>query len=170
MGLSVQEGTLWSPWASGMQELWFQQLFHELPILSGLVRPENFLPLVATWWTERVNKGRDCAAPLPILPHSPTAAGGHLSCAWTGREGRWILCNLLCRWVRPIWQPPQGSLHAFHSSLPTHCHSTPLLDPDVQVKSKRKGELTAPADTHCSPYICLQPVVTIFICSFVNYF
>lgn len=33
---------------------------------SSIIRPDNFLHLVATWWTERVNNGCDCAAPLTI--------------------------------------------------------------------------------------------------------
>lgn len=39
---------------------------------SNTVRPDNFLHLVATWWRESMNNGCDCAAPLIILPHSPT--------------------------------------------------------------------------------------------------
>lgn len=63
---------------------------------SNTVRLGQFLHLGATWWTERVNKGCDCAAPLTILPYSPTLSGGHLSYAWASRERRWVLCILLC--------------------------------------------------------------------------
>ena len=45
-----------------------------------------------------------------------------------------------------------------------------LLDPDFLVEGIGKREFTAPVDAHCTPYICLKPVVTVFICSFVNYF
>lgn len=140
---------------------------------SNTVRPDKFLHLVATRWTERVNNGCDCAAPLTILPHSPTLAGGHLSCAWTSREGRWVLCILLCMSCQ-VGETHLTALTGLFAGIPflspTLSHSTALLDPDVQVKSMRKGEFTAPADSHCSLYICLQPVVIIFICSFVNYF
>lgn len=112
-----------------------------------------------TYWP--LGGQREWTMDVTVLPHWQSCpALQHLlenTSAMPGPAEREGECSASCsahpaRWGRPIWQPSQGSLQAFHSSLPTLSHSTTLLEPEVQVKSIRKEEFTAPAVIALSIY------------------
>ena len=60
---------------------------------------------------------------VSVTPCSPTRVGGHFSRAWASTEGRSVLCIMFCQ----VEEPQLMRLHAFHSSLPTRCHSITFL-------------------------------------------
>lgn len=175
VGLSVQEKPFGAPVLQECES--FGSTSSSMSFLSSqgcsnIVRPDKFLHLLATWWTERMNNGCDCAASLAILPGSPTLAGEHLSYAWTSREGRWVLCILLCTSCQ-VGETHLTALTGLFAGISFLSPNTqPLHHPPWARGSgeeHKKGGIHC-SSSHCSLYICLQPVVAIFICSFVNYF
>lgn len=126
VGLCIHGGTLQRPYASGMPEFWFHQLFREQFVLSGLVKRSwaERLPSLGggggaewtvAWLCKPTPQSLSRPALPPVLEDTSAVPGKH-----GGKK-----CALRC--VLPgggttADGPSRGTLHAFRSSLPMHCH------------------------------------------------
>lgn len=126
VGLCIRGGTLQRPYASGMQGFWFHQLFHEQFVLLGLVKHSwaERLPSLgggggAEWTVAWLCKPTPQSLSRPALPHVLED-----TLAVPGKHGgkKCVLCRVLPGGGTTADGPSRGTLHAFHSSLPMHCH------------------------------------------------